>query len=238
MSDDIWRDTNPRSGGPPADSTAPEPSLLDAPVAGPEQPTPEQPVSDLADSEQADSTDQDSNVVDTLVPDASDPWASYEPLYNEFHDRLYRVAVLLCAGNTADAEDAVAETFIRVHRAWLDGRVDDFFPYARRSLVNDIMARYRKQQTAKKYMPFTSQGEEHRDRPVDESVVDSKIVLDALDQLSPRRRTAVVLRYFEDLPYHEIAAVMEVALGTAKAQVSGGLDQLRAVLATAPEGQT
>lgn len=217
MSDDIWRDAKPHTGDSAGESTADEPSLLDAPEA---------------------SAEHGDSAVDSLKPDASDPWASFEPLYNEHHERLYRVAVLLCAGNTADAEDTVAETFIRVHRAWLNGRVDDFFPYARRSLVNDVMARYRKQQTAKKYMPLTSENEAHRDRPVDDSVVDSKIVLDALDQLSPRRRTAVVLRYFEDLPYHEIAAVMEVAIGTAKAQVSGGLTQLRGIMAAAPGAQT
>ena len=167
--------------------------------------------------------------VDGRAATGSDPWASFEPLYDEHHDRLYRVAVLLCSGRVADAEDAVAETFINVHRAWLDGRVEEFFPYARRSLVNFIMGGYRKTRTAEKYQNLTSIDPD-AGRSFDEHVVDNTMVMKALDELTPRQRTAVVLRFFEDLPYQAIADEMQVALGTAKAQVSIGLSQLRRVL--------
>jgi RNA polymerase sigma factor (sigma-70 family) len=58
----------------------------------------------------------------------------------------------------------------------------------------------------------------------------------ALLELSPRVRTAVVLRYFEDLSEAETARVMGVSTSTVNNQVTKGLAALRALLApsTAP----
>jgi len=160
---------------------------------------------------------------------SDDPWLAFEPLYDQHHERLFRVAVLLCYGNIADAEDAVAETFVSVHRAWLDGKVETFFAYARQTLVNHVMARYRKRKTAERYLPTQLQTD-NGGFYIDQHVVDSAVLLEALARLSPRRRTAVVLRFYEDLPYVEIAQAMNVSLGTAKAQVSVGLSHLRQIL--------
>ena len=42
--------------------------------------------------------------------------------------------------------------------------------------------------------------------------------------------SAVVLRYFEDLPEREVAALLDCSVGTVKSQASRGLDKLRAAL--------
>jgi RNA polymerase sigma factor (sigma-70 family) len=49
----------------------------------------------------------------------------------------------------------------------------------------------------------------------------------ALQQLPPRQRAAVVLRYYEDLTEAQTAAVMGCAVGTVKSQVAQGLKKLR-----------
>jgi RNA polymerase sigma factor (sigma-70 family) len=59
----------------------------------------------------------------------------------------------------------------------------------------------------------------------------------ALLQLSPRMRTAVVLRYFEDLSEAETARVMGCSTSTVNNHVSKGLAALRALLA-APTAAT
>jgi RNA polymerase sigma factor (sigma-70 family) len=156
-------------------------------------------------------------------------WDDFAPLYDEHHARLYRIALLLNHGSTAAAEDAVAETFIRLYPVWADGRIENFFPYARRALVNEVMGNYRGEKVAARHAAAQS-GDLRGDLAVEDSVVDATSTFELLRHLAPRQRTAVVLRYYEDLPYEQIAETMGVSVGTAKAQVSVGLQRLREIM--------
>jgi RNA polymerase sigma factor (sigma-70 family) len=156
-------------------------------------------------------------------------WDDFAPLYDEHHERLYRLALLLTHGSTAAADDAVAETFVRVYRAWADGHVDNFFPYARRALVNEIAGSYRREELAARQAAVQS-GDLRGQQGLEDAVVDAVSTFELLRQLPPRQRTAVVLRYYEDLSYEQIAETMAVSVGTAKAQVSTGLQRLRELM--------
>jgi RNA polymerase sigma-70 factor (sigma-E family) len=57
----------------------------------------------------------------------------------------------------------------------------------------------------------------------------------ALQQLPPRQRAAVVLRYYEDLTEAQTAAALGCAVGTVKSQVSVALKTLRTRLGSASE---
>ena len=59
------------------------------------------------------------------------------------------------------------------------------------------------------------------------SIAGASTTFQLLEQLAPEQRTAVVLRYFEDLSYDQIAATMGVSTGDAKAEVSVGLQRMR-----------
>jgi RNA polymerase sigma factor (sigma-70 family) len=52
----------------------------------------------------------------------------------------------------------------------------------------------------------------------------------AVQRLPGPRRTAVVLRYYADLSYDQIAEAMGCPVGTAKSHVHRGLQELREVL--------
>ena len=57
-----------------------------------------------------------------------------------------------------------------------------------------------------------------------------KRVLDALNNLSPKQREAVYLRYFEELDYSEIADIMNINIQSVKNNVQRALDSLRELL--------
>ena len=55
-------------------------------------------------------------------------------------------------------------------------------------------------------------------------------LLRALRTLTPRRRIALVLRFYEDMAEAEIATTMGCRVGTVKSLVSRGLADLREVI--------
>ena len=54
--------------------------------------------------------------------------------------------------------------------------------------------------------------------------------MDALDRLAPKRKTALVLRFYAGLSEREIAEAMGVRPGTVKSLLSRGLADLREVI--------
>ncbi len=55
---------------------------------------------------------------------------------------------------------------------------------------------------------------------------------EGLEALNPVYRAAVVLREIEDMSYEEIAAILEVSIGTVKSRIVRGREGLRKYLAT------
>ncbi len=167
------------------------------------------------------------------TPERGYGWEQFAPLYDEHHEHLYRVALLLCHGDRAAAEDATAEAFIKVHAAWAEGGVDHFFAYARQTLVNHVIGQARRQHVADRHLA-RGRGDHRGVRSAEDHVVDTDATFKLLQQLPLGQRTAVVLRYYEDMPYDRIAATVGVSVGTAKSQVSLGLARMRELMGVQP----
>jgi len=101
-------------------------------------------------------------------------------------------------------------------------RLDNAEGYLRRCVVNrsyDVLRRRRLEQRFRLL---------HRDDRTTELVADE--LGDALASLAPKRRAAVVLRYYAGLPEREIAEVLRVRPGTVKSMLHRALAQLREVI--------
>ncbi|MCX4817906.1 SigE family RNA polymerase sigma factor [Streptomyces sp. NBC_01239] len=66
-----------------------------------------------------------------------------------------------------------------------------------------------------------------------DSVVQRQDIMAALRRLPRRQRAVIVLRYFEDRPDSEIAAILGIAQGTVRSQTHKALASLRTTLAEA-----
>jgi RNA polymerase sigma factor (sigma-70 family) len=58
-------------------------------------------------------------------------------------------------------------------------------------------------------------------------------LLSVIDQLAPRMRAAIVLRYYADLPVRDVAEALGTSENTVKTQLREALEQLRLALADA-----
>jgi RNA polymerase sigma-70 factor (ECF subfamily) len=62
------------------------------------------------------------------------------------------------------------------------------------------------------------------------------MIEEALSQVSPTFRAALVLREIEEMSYEEIAEILEISLGTVKSRILRGREALRRSLATRLNG--
>lgn len=138
--------------------------------------------------------------------------------YRSVFPTLMRLAFLL-VGSNAVAEDLVHDTFLRC-RSRL-ATLAHPPSYLRAALINACRDHHRKADR------FASAPD--RDRPDDLGELPAELVelRDALGRLGERRREAVVLRYFEDLDYAEIAELLACREATARSLVARGVEDLR-----------
>ena len=120
-------------------------------------------------------------------------------------------------GDLGLAEDAVQDAITTIAARGIDG-LDRPGAYLRTVVINECRRRMRQR---KPRPGDTSAGDEH----LDEHDVE---MLDVLRSLSSRKRTAIVLRYYEQLSEAEIADVLGISVGTVKSQASRALAGLRA----------
>jgi len=151
----------------------------------------------------------------------------FDTLFDTFFDRAVRLAWLLAPGEPAAAEDAAADAIARVWPKWAKGRVDDFWPYLRVAVVNQVRGRGRRFAIGQR-RGATAPNRDLGDFQV--TVVNREVLAAALRALPTRQRTAVVLRYYEDLSEADSARAMGCSVGTVKSTTARGLLALRAQL--------
>lgn len=141
-----------------------------------------------------------------------------------------RVAALLrfgylVTGSQQAAEDAVQSALVRACEKWSRvRRTDDPDAYVRRMVVNAHVSAWRR--AGKRESPVAAVHDRAVGDPA-EVVARGDAVWRMCAALPPQQRAAVVLRYYEDLEYGEIAAILGVAEPTVRSHVHRALAALR-----------
>jgi RNA polymerase sigma-70 factor (sigma-E family) len=140
---------------------------------------------------------------------------------------LLRLAYTL-TGNAADAEDVVQEALARALPRWERiSRMDNVDAYVRRMVVNAHTSWWRR------FRRREAPVEQVRDSAVTPAGLPSDEragLWQACQRLPEAQRTAIVLRYYEQLEYAEIAELTGVREGSVRSRVSRGLSALREVM--------
>lgn len=147
-------------------------------------------------------------------------------VFERYRDRVFSIALHFLKGEHAAAQDVTQEVFVRVFRA-----AASFRQHARlstwlyRIVVNACLDELRRRRRVLLFgdMPPAI----HPIVPAVEPADADADVARAVSRLSPRLRIAVLLRYFEDLSYDEIAHALGVTAGT----VASRLSRAHAILA-------
>ena len=156
------------------------------------------------------------------------PAIAFERLADEHLDAAYRLAWAILRDPT-EAEDATHDAFVQAWQKWPTLRDPDRFQgWFDRILINICRSRLRR--TTRWQMRDISDevlvaGGDDFTRTQERDVIDT-----ALGHLSPDHRMVIALRFDRDLPIDEIAARLEIPVGTVQSRLHYALRQLHGII--------
>jgi RNA polymerase sigma-70 factor (ECF subfamily) len=154
---------------------------------------------------------------------------SVRDLIDSHYESLFRYAVRL-SGSAADAEDLTQETFGKALTRLPQLRdADRAKPWLFRILRNEYLHRKRDDRRAR-VVPLDAVGEPTATLPADGFEIDPQELQAALAELDETFRTPLILFYFEDFSYRDIADQMELPIGTVMSRLARAKAYLRVKL--------
>ncbi len=166
---------------------------------------------------------------------------SFELLFERHQSGAYRLACSIL-GNESDARDVSQDAFIRLYESAnrFDRRAR-FSTWFYRVVVNLCIDRRRRDKWWRRLLPLSGPGDDSDAAPIDPPSPtpnpematiqgQTRLKLDqALQQLSPNQRIAVLLQAQENLSSREIADVLKCSESTARVHIHRGLSQLKKI---------
>src|SRR5262245_17334877 len=190
--------------------------------------------------------DPDDELVRALTSDDPDSRRrALGDLYDRHHGRVFSIAYRVL-GSSADAADLTQEVFLHLTDRIRGFRGDSSLTsWVYRVTVNlAIDARRRQARRPARTLSASSEDSESEPTsgrpgtaapPEDPAAAALRAereerVRRALDELSPKLRAVVILRYFENLSYDDLADVLQTSIGTVKSRLNRAHAALERVL--------
>lgn len=165
---------------------------------------------------------------------------AYSKLMSRYRDAIYYI-LLKMVNNPTDAEDLTIEAFGKAFRN-LDQYTPTFafstwlFKIATNNCIDFIRKRRTlmisiDQDNSDKDILSPTIQEESPD-PEEQMIKNqkAKLMRDVVDQLKPRYKDLIILRYFKEYSYEEIANELDLPLGTVKAQLFRAKELLYSIM--------
>ena len=161
---------------------------------------------------------------------------SFQTLYFNYFDKLYEYGMRIVSDKEL-VKDAIQDLFLKLwnNKSKLSD-ISAIRPYLLVSLRTTLYDKFQQNRR----MPLTEISEDYPFEMVFSAESDFIIretksaqtqkLIDALNQLTPRQKEVIYLRYFEELDYDEIAAIMDITVKATYKLASRGLEALRQVM--------
>jgi RNA polymerase sigma-70 factor (ECF subfamily) len=180
---------------------------------------------------------------------AADLDGSFERLVVTFQDRLYAFALRL-TGSPQDAEEIIADAFVRAYHALRGYAAVRILALALRPWLYQITLNVFRNRVRSRRLQLVPLAPTHENRVPAGSASDADrpdAVLERAElrttlatlvaTLPERERVAIVLRHVQGLGYREMASVLGQPVGTVKANVHRGIRRLRQSLTAYERGR-
>jgi RNA polymerase sigma-70 factor (ECF subfamily) len=158
--------------------------------------------------------------------------SAFEFLFRQYKGLIYKNALLL-TDNREDAEDVLQEVFISAWKArrQYDSKKGSAATWLRKITINLCLNRRQKREVT-----TTLDGEDvdnitaGSETPLEEGLIikdEYAKMLEAIRNLDDKHRAVIILRYFNDLSYKEIADLLSIPLGTVRSRIYTALTLIK-----------
>jgi RNA polymerase sigma-70 factor (sigma-E family) len=150
--------------------------------------------------------------------------------------RALLVFATAVTGDREAARDAVQDALVAVYLRWrrlVAGGEPD--AYARRIIVNRHISWWRRLGRRERLTAFDIDHGTAAE-PAQDRLADADLARRLLAELPARQRAAVALRFYDDLAFAEIAAILDCPESTARSYVHRALERLRSQLKEDSDG--
>ena len=151
---------------------------------------------------------------------------AFRLLYEAYKDRVHSIALYFFHGDAATAADVTQQVFLKLLDSIGQFRGDAAFStWLYRFVVNACVDRTRG--AGRRAETVDSAVLENVARPASQEIAladkeTARAVQRAVSALAPKVRIAILLRYFDELSYAEMADVLEVSIGTGASRLNRG----------------
>ena len=173
--------------------------------------------------------------------------AAFNELVLKYEKQVYNLAFRL-TGNYDDANDVASDTFVRIFNSISKFRGDSSFSTWLYRIVTNVYLDIRKRRNAHPHLSLeeyldleegslarqiedTAPGLQHKAEERERS----EMLQAAINELPEFQRVIIVLYHIQDLPYEEIAEILNMPLGTVKSRLNRARRALREKLAAQRE---
>ncbi len=151
---------------------------------------------------------------------------AFRVIYDIHKDKVYSIALYFFHGNTATASDVTQQVFLKLITDFEQFRGDSAFStWLYRLVVNTCIdtarrTRHHPVQIDKTVLEtIAADGSQEADLAQRQT---ASSIRNAISSLPQTFRLAILLRYFEDLSYQEMANVLNCSMGTVSSRLSRG----------------
>ncbi len=145
---------------------------------------------------------------------------AFAALFHQYKSLVYKTAYLML-DSADEAEDVLQEVFLQVYRSLsaFEPAKGAFTTWLYRITMNYCLSRRRK----RRFLTIRLEEVSHlltEPASFQERLEGDEMIRQALSRLSEKLRAVVILRYYSELSYAEIAQVLNVPIGTVRSRLN------------------
>ncbi len=147
---------------------------------------------------------------------------SFTILIERYQKRIYFSARKMVGGDHDEADEIAQETFVKVYEALDSFRGDaKFYTWTYRIMMNAVIYKSRRKKIRKDVELDDVAEILESDIPQPDEAMQRKemtaLIEKAIETLPPKQREVFVMRFYDELPYEEIATIVGTSVGGLKA---------------------